>query len=96
MAAIHYTQGARFDPAATARELQRRLPAYAVPRFIRLVKSHAQTATFKIRKVDLKREGFDPALITDPLWVLLDSKRGYEKLDARLARKIADGSVRVG
>jgi acyl-CoA synthetase (AMP-forming)/AMP-acid ligase II len=95
MAAIQLAEDARFDPAATARELQRRLPAYAVPRFVRLVKSHAQTATFKIRKVDLKREGFDPAAIRDPLYVLLDSKRGYQKLDAALATRIASGAVRV-
>lgn len=95
MAALQLATGARFDPVASARELQRRLPAYAVPRFVRLVKAHAQTATFKIRKVELKREGFDPAVIDAPLWVLLDAKRGYQKLDAAMVRRIRDGVVRV-
>jgi acyl-CoA synthetase (AMP-forming)/AMP-acid ligase II len=95
MAALQLGSGATFDPAASARELQRRLPAYAVPRFVRLVKAHAQTATFKIRKVELKREGFDPAVVPDPLWVLLDAKRGYQKLDAATVKRIRDGVVRV-
>ena len=80
MAALTLT-GA-FDGAAFARHLCAALPAYAVPLFLRLRPQQETTATFKFRKVDLKREGFDPARIDEPLYVLRDRSRGYEPLTA--------------
>lgn len=59
-----------FDGAALAQQLQQRLPAYAVPLFLRLRRDQETTSTFKHRKVDLKREGYDPARVADPLYVL--------------------------
>ncbi|GAC1626082.1 MAG: long-chain-acyl-CoA synthetase [Nevskia sp.] len=85
--------GARFDGARVARALRERLPAYAVPLFIRLRKEQEVTATFKYRKVDLKREGFDPALVADPLYRLDGS--GYKRLTAAQHQKILDGAIRV-
>ncbi len=62
--------GGKLDGVALAAELRERLPQYAVPLFLRLRQDQETTATFKHRKVDLKREGFDPAQIGDPLYVL--------------------------
>ena len=42
--------------------LARRLPPYARPLFLRIVKELPVTSTFKHLKNDLKREGYDPAL----------------------------------
>jgi acyl-CoA synthetase (AMP-forming)/AMP-acid ligase II len=84
-----------FDGASLAQHLTGALPAYAVPLFVRLRQSHETTATFKFRKVDLKREGFDPAQATDPLYVLLDRARGYEPLTAAIFAGIARGDVRL-
>jgi len=60
----------KFDGAALAARLREALPAYAVPLFLRLRSDQDTTATFKHRKVELKREGFDPAQVQDPLYVL--------------------------
>lgn len=59
-----------FDGAALAQQMQQRLPAYAVPLFLRLRHDQVTTSTFKHRKVDLKREAYDPAKVGDPLYVL--------------------------
>ena len=59
-----------FDGAALARELHRRLPAYAVPLFLRLRPAQETTSTFKHRKLDLKREAYDPSRVADPLYLL--------------------------
>ena len=95
MAAIVLLAGHPFDAQAVAAVLARELPAYAVPRFLRLVKSHETTATFKVRKVELKRQGFDPGVVPDPLYVLLDRARGYEELTPRLHARIRSGQLRV-
>ncbi|MDB5987237.1 MAG: long-chain-acyl-CoA synthetase [Nevskia sp.] len=83
MAALSWRDGA-FDGAALAQHLQKLLPAYAVPLFIRLRAQQELTGTFKYRKVELKREGFDPARIDEPLYLLRDPARGYEPLTAAL------------
>ena len=49
------------------------------------------TSTFKLRKVDLQREGYDPALVRDPLFVRDPAARAYVPFDAaRLARQQID------
>jgi acyl-CoA synthetase (AMP-forming)/AMP-acid ligase II len=93
MAALSYT-GAELDGAALAARLREQLPAYAVPLFLRLRAEQDTTATFKYRKVDLKRAGFDPGQIDEPLYVLLDAQRGYQPLTADLYRRIQGKELR--
>jgi acyl-CoA synthetase (AMP-forming)/AMP-acid ligase II len=95
MAALTLSPGGKLDGIALARHLLAELPAYAVPLFIRLKPEQEVTGTFKFKKVDLKREGFDPASVCDPLWVLRDRQRGYEPLDAAVYRSIAEGRIRL-
>ena len=59
MAAI--TPGEGFDIAGLRGYLSRELPFYARPVFIRIQPAIETTGTFKYRKVDLVKEGFDPA-----------------------------------
>ncbi|MFV8753486.1 long-chain-acyl-CoA synthetase [Nannocystaceae bacterium ST9] len=58
------------------------LPGYAQPRFLRLVESLTTTGTFKHKKSDLQREGFDPAKIGDSLWIRDERRRSYVALGA--------------
>lgn len=93
MAAL--TLSGAFDGAALARHLCERLPAYAVPLFVRLRSAQETTATFKFRKLELKQQGFDPAQIDEPLFVLRDRTRGYEPLDAELFAAIQGNELRL-
>ena len=52
------------------------------------------TGTFKLRKVELQREGFDPGAVGDPLF-FRDDERGYVPLDAELHERIVPGGQRV-
>ena len=54
---------AAFDVTSLAAHLKPRLPAYARPIFLRLTPALEVTGTFKQRKIDLVRDGFDPATI---------------------------------
>ena len=93
MAAIVMDAGMAFDGAWVARQLGRVLPAYAVPLFVRIARAPETTATFKVRKVDWKQQGFDPARVGDPLFVLLQRERGYEALTAKNYGQIRDGAL---
>lgn len=70
MAALTYADPSAFDPEAFYRYASERLASYAVPVFVRLTRSADMTTTFKLRKVDLQRAGYDPDLCGgDPLFV---------------------------
>jgi fatty-acyl-CoA synthase len=86
---------ATFDLAAFRADVAQRLPAYARPVFLRLLRSIESTGTFKPRKQELVQAGFDPARISDPLY--FDDSRGqaYVPLDAALFAAISAGAIRV-
>jgi fatty-acyl-CoA synthase len=92
MAAI--VAGDGFDFEAFAEHLSQRLPAYAIPLFLRLSHTLDATETFKQKKHELVRDGFDPARVTDPLF-LRDESGCYRPLDAQVYARIADGSIRL-
>uniref|UniRef100_A0A8C0IPE0 Very long-chain fatty acid transport protein n=1 Tax=Chelonoidis abingdonii TaxID=106734 RepID=A0A8C0IPE0_CHEAB len=84
----------KLSPNALYQELQKVLPPYARPIFLRLLPQVDTTGTFKIQKTRLQREGFDPHQTSDRLY-FLDLQLGkYVPLDECLferihARKVA-------
>jgi fatty-acyl-CoA synthase len=84
-----------FDFAEFSDRLARRLPAYACPLFVRLVDALDSTETFKQKKQDLIRAGFDPREIIDPLF-FRDPKSGhFLPLDANGYAQIVQGIIRL-
>ena len=79
-AALEVADAASFDPVASYRHAAERLPAYAVPLFLRLPPGTELTASFKLRKVELRREGYDPARVREPLFVLDETAGRYVPL----------------
>jgi fatty-acyl-CoA synthase len=55
-----------FDHAALHAHLVAKLPAYARPMFVRLCQALPSTGTFRLRKADLVREGYEQS--SDPVW----------------------------
>jgi len=86
---------ARFDLAALHRHLADRLPAYARPVFIRLRAALEITETFKQKKQELIRDGFDTAIVADPIYFDDPDSGAYVPLDAALQARIAAGEVRL-
>jgi len=84
-----------FDVADLGKALEGKLPPYARPLFLRLRPEMEITGTFKLRKVDLVKDGFDPGRVADPLyWFDAESGR-YEPLDAARYRDIVQGKARL-
>jgi len=83
------------DLAALCRHLADRLPAYARPVFLRLRAEIETTATFKHRKNELAREGYDPAVIADALYLNDPARCAFVPLDTELFRRIQCGQIRV-
>ncbi len=93
MAAIALRDDAAFDGEGLYSHVSASLPGYAVPIFVRVRDNLETTGTFKVRKVDLQREGFDPTAVTDPLYVRDDSSRSYIPLSPALHQAIVHGTA---
>jgi fatty-acyl-CoA synthase len=91
MASIVASSGFNLDKVGES--LRTNLPAYARPVFLRLQPEMEITGTFKLRKVDLVQQGFNPATIPDPLYVL--DKGEYVPLDAARYDAIVSGAVKL-
>jgi fatty-acyl-CoA synthase len=62
-------EGDEIDLAALHAHVHKELPHYARPLFLRIhteTPDEHTTGTFKLKKTDLVREGWDPASVTDP------------------------------
>jgi fatty-acyl-CoA synthase len=86
---------ASFDFAEFRDHLARRLPAYACPVFIRLSATLDSTETFKQKKQDLIRSGFDPRNVTDPLFFRDPASGDFVALDADRYAKVLQGIIRL-
>jgi len=93
MAAI-VSEGA-LDLAELRKHLARFLPPYARPLFLRITDRIEATATFKHTKNDLKREGYDPAATSDPIFFDDAARGAFVPLDRALYQHIQDGKVRL-
>jgi fatty-acyl-CoA synthase len=71
------------------------LPKYSIPVFLRISPEIETTGTFKYKKTDLVKDGFDPNTITDELYFADTLTNQYVKLDANLFQKIHNQEVRI-
>jgi fatty-acyl-CoA synthase len=85
----------RFDLGEFRDHLARRLPAYACPAFVRICTALDNTETFKQKKQDLIRAGFDPGRITDPLFFRDPKSGAFLILDAACYARISEGRIRL-
>jgi fatty-acyl-CoA synthase len=75
--------------------LAQRLPPYARPLFLRIKDGIDVTGTFKHKKSDLVREGFDPKATPDAIYVDDPQRQAYVPLDPALHGRIAAGDFRL-
>ncbi len=80
------------DVDGIAAVLEKALPAYARPLFLRIVEHFEATETFKQKKGGLAEEGFDPATIADPLYVAVGGR--YQPLTPEIHADIQSGRLR--
>ncbi|XP_054733869.1 long-chain fatty acid transport protein 4-like [Anastrepha obliqua] len=74
-------------------DISKMLPAYARPQFIRFLTKIDLTGTYKLRKVDLQKEGYNPNVIKDALYYQTNSGH-YELLTSEIFEKINRGEIR--
>jgi len=84
-----------FDLGELRRALVARLPEYARPLFIRIVDAIELTGTFKLRKQELTRDGYDPARVRDAVYIDDAARNAYVRLDGERHARLQAGKLRL-
>jgi fatty-acyl-CoA synthase len=75
--------------------IAQQLPEYARPVFLRIRKDNDVTTTFKQKKINLLKEGFDPSRTSDPIYFNDPQRKAFVRLDPALHEQINSGRVRL-
>ena len=63
--------------------------------FLRVRQDNDVTSTFKQKKIELVKDGFDPASTTDPIYFNDPQRKAFVRMDAALRDDINAGRVRL-
>ena len=84
----------QLDTKELAPILTTQLPVYAVPLFIRVLRTDPLiTSTFKYQKRKYSNEGYDLNIVTDPLYILVN--REYVPLTGDIELSLNQGTLRI-
>ncbi len=92
MAAITLIPGVKFDPSGFASYADQNLPLYMVPSILRITETINVNSAFHKTKYNLQNEGFDPATIKDPLYVLDRDRGRYIRITKPVYNDIIKGA----
>jgi fatty-acyl-CoA synthase len=95
MAAVVLEPGAVLDGDALFRGLESALPAYARPVFVRIQQAAELTGTFKLRKVELQKQGYDLSASEDQILFRDDRQRIFRPLDTDAIAGIERGEIHI-
>ena len=68
--------------------LDKVMPHYAIPVFIRIQSQMSTTGTFKYQKTELKKESYNNGKSKDPVFVLLPGGKEYTRLNSKIIKEI--------
>ncbi|BES89298.1 fatty acid transport protein [Nesidiocoris tenuis] len=74
--------------------LKKALPAYARPIFIRIIHQLEMTGTYKMKKYDLQKDGFNPRKVLDQIF-FLGTTGTYDLLTPEMYNQIVTGKIRL-
>jgi len=83
-----------FDMARFLDHIKARLPSFALPRFVRILSHIETTGTFKYKKNDLVREGYNIEQLDDEIFILLNEE-SYIKLTPELHSELLNNQFRL-
>ncbi|XP_037980296.1 long-chain fatty acid transport protein 6-like isoform X3 [Motacilla alba alba] len=95
MAAIVLKRYHNFNGERLYKHVEDFLPSYAQPRFVRIMDVMQITATFKHQKMHLANEGFNPEIISEPLYFMYEPARSYIPLTREIYQKVVSGEIRL-
>ena len=93
MVAFEMDEATEFDLQAFQTLVEEKLPAYAQPVFIRLLRSAETTVTFKLLKGELRQQAYHPDKVgSDVIYVRKPRSAAYELLDTEFYQQMMDAN----
>ena len=71
------------------------LPKYAIPIFIRVKEGLEFTGTHKLRKVNLKKQGYNINIINDRIYFWNSDSIRYEVFDDEIYTNLLDNTLKI-
>ncbi|MFW9821852.1 MAG: long-chain-acyl-CoA synthetase [Candidatus Thorarchaeota archaeon] len=93
MVAIKFDPKIGFDPSEISKFVNRVLPKYSIPIFVRVRDELEVTGSNKIRKSNLRKEGFNIMKVSEPIYVWDPSQNQYIELDTTKYQEILKGKI---
>jgi citronellyl-CoA synthetase len=93
MAAITLTPGQQFNAAEFTEFVDRKLPVFARPVFVRIEQEQDTTGTFKLFKGKLKQQAYHLDQVDEPIYVRQPKSPQYELLDQAFYQQLINGSA---
>lgn len=94
MAAIVDTDST-LDLDHLCKQMKANLPAYAFPIFIRILETMPLTGTFKLKKIDLQKEGYDISRVKDDIYFYDAKQNAFKKLTKEVYDDIVHEKMRL-
>jgi fatty-acyl-CoA synthase len=94
MAAVLLNPGTVFSADAFYHYAEEHLPAYSRPAFVRIVPALEVTGTYKMKKVDLQKAGYDPGLVKDPLFYRNENGHTFSTVTLDIFKEIQGQRIR--
>ncbi|MDD9941796.1 MAG: long-chain-acyl-CoA synthetase [Myxococcales bacterium] len=95
MASVVLDEQAQFDAGSFKQHVDSSLPGYARPLFVRVSRALDTTGTLKLKKNDLRDEGFDPKIVEDPLYFRHPDEDRYVEMTEQLYADVVSGKLRL-
>ncbi|NVM28464.1 MAG: long-chain-acyl-CoA synthetase [Candidatus Helarchaeota archaeon] len=96
MAAIKLDPTLQFELGDFSQFVRDVLPNYSIPVFIRICDELELTGgTLKVKKFNLKKEGYDLELVKDPLYFWNASIKKYEPFNKGVFQQFLDGKLKI-
>ena len=93
MAAITLMPGQQFSAAEFTEFVDRELPAFARPVFVRIEQHQDTTGTFKLFKGKLKQQAYHLDQVDEPIYVRQPKSKQYELLNHGFYEQLINGSA---
>ncbi|MHA1986336.1 MAG: long-chain-acyl-CoA synthetase [Promethearchaeota archaeon] len=84
-----------FDTEIFSKFVMNNLPKYSIPIFIRIIDELEFTGTHKLRKVNLRKQGYDINTIEDQIYFWDSSSNRYKKFDKEQFQNIMNGKLKL-
>ncbi len=95
MVAITLKNSEDFNISKFSEFLTISLPRYAIPVFVRIREALETTGTFKLKRGNLKEEGYDPNKMSDFLYIWDSGSNCLKELTRNVYQSIVNGNMRL-